>query len=58
MVADLGAWSQWERSGILIIEQYIMEFIARSYKNKASPDETIFSNSASLYDQEIGIAAL
>ena len=35
-----------------------MEFIARSYKNKDSPDDTIFSNPAPLYEQEVGVAAL
>jgi len=58
MVANNDAWSTWTRSGILIIEQYIMELIARSYKNKASPDDTIFSNPAPLYEQEVGVAAL
>lgn len=34
MVADRNSWRQWSMSGILYVEQYLMEFIARSYKNK------------------------
>lgn len=57
MVADESNWNQWANSGILIIEQYVMEFIARSYKNKATPADTTFSSTLSLYDQEVGYAA-
>lgn len=50
MLPDWDSWGAWTRSGILIIESYVTEFIARSYKNKATPDPSIFTDTTSLYD--------
>lgn len=58
MVPDWGSWGQWTSSGILTIEAFVAEFIARSYKNKAAPDAASFSDTESLYDQQLGFAAL
>lgn len=51
MVPDWEAWGQWTRSGVLVIETFVSEFIARSYHHKASPSATTFSEPSSLYDQ-------
>jgi hypothetical protein len=58
LVADWDSWYSWTNSGILMIEAFIAEFIARSYKDKATPDATVFSDTVSLYDQQLGFAAL
>jgi ATP-binding cassette subfamily A (ABC1) protein 3 len=56
MVPDWGSWGSWTSSGVLTIESYVTEFIARSYANKKTPSDSTFSDPSSLYDQQLGFA--
>lgn len=65
MLPDEGAWNQWSSAGILMFEQFIAEFIARSYHDKNDPTATSkssnitwFDDTSSLYNQQLGWGAM